>query len=104
MNTDNPWTEAVLAHSIRHGHPFWEHDPERSLKEVIGSIEKRRFDDWESDRVEELQALLRSAENDSERSERQVEKLCEACGTDDFQDALLKIRKWNPTQTTPSST
>lgn len=96
MKTDNPWKEAILAHSIRHGHPFWEHDPERSLKEVVGSIKKRHFDDWESATVEDLQNCIRSTEEDAARSERQVEKLCEACGTDDFQDALLTIRQWNP--------
>lgn len=104
MKTDNPWMEAILAHSIRHAHPFWENDPERSLKEVVGSIHKRDFEDWESATVDDLQNCLRSTEEDAARSERQVEKLCEACGTDDFQDALLKIRQWNPTQTTPSST
>ena len=92
MKTDNPWMEAVLAHSIRHGHPFWENDPERSLKEVVGSIHKRDFEDWES------------AESDAEDFEETLDKLYKACGAKNATEAFEKIRKWNPTQTTPSST
>ncbi len=92
MKTDNPWMEAVLAHSIRHGHPFWENDPERSLKEVVGSIHKRDFEDWES------------AESDAEVFEETLDKLYKACGAKNATEAFEKIRKWNPTQTTPSST
>ena len=104
MKSDNPWMEAILAHSIRHGHPFWEHDPERSLKEVVGSIHKRDFEDWESQEVESMRSDLRQAESDAEEFEERLDRLCMACGARNASEAIEKIRKWNPTQTTPSST
>ena len=105
MKTDNPWKEAVLAHSIRHGHPFWEHDPERSLKEVIGSIHKRDFEDWESQEVKSMRDDLRRAESDAEDFEETLDKLYKACGAWNATEAIEKIRQWNqPTKPTPSST
>jgi len=104
MKSDNPWMEAILAHSIRHAHPFWEHDPERSLKEVVGSIHKRDFEDWESAEVESMRDDLRQAESDAEDFEETLDKLYKACGAKNASEAFEKIRKWNPTQTTPSST
>lgn len=104
MKTDNPWKEAILAHSIRQGHPFWEHDPERSLKEVVSSIHKRDFEVWESERVESMRGALRRAESDAEDFEETLDKLCHACGARNPSEAIEKICKWNPTQTTPSST
>lgn len=104
MKSDNPWMEAILAHSIRHAHPFWEHDPERSLKEVVGSIKKRHFEDWESTEVESMRDDLRRAESDAEDFEETLDKLYKACGAKNASEAFEKIRKWNPTQTTPSST
>jgi len=35
VSTDsNPWKEAILRSSIRHGHKFYEDDPEKSLEEA----------------------------------------------------------------------
>lgn len=105
MKTDNPWKEVVLAHSIRHGHPFWEHDPERSLKEVIRSVHKRDFEDWESAVVEDVKSDLRAAVSDAEEFEYQIDKLCAECGARNASEAIEKIRQWNqPTKPTPSST
>lgn len=104
MKTDNPWKESILAHSIRQGHPFWEHDPERSLKEVIGSIYNRDFEDWESQEVDTLRDDLRQAESDAEELDEKLDALIRACGARNASEAIEKIKKWNPTQTTPSST
>lgn len=105
MKTDNPWKEAILAHSIRHGHPFWEHDPERSLKGVKNLVLTERWDAERDDLYRQLRDEAADAEDEAQRLSDRLDDIVAEAGCKNDSEAIEKIRQWNQqTKPTPSST
>lgn len=65
----NPWKEALLRSSIRHGHKFYEDDPEKSLREAMVTLQEQEI----HDRVEQQTSYLESENRELERENVDLE-------------------------------
>jgi len=77
MNSDNPWKEALLRSSIRHGHKFYEDDPEKSLKEACVALTEMEFQERVDRATTSLNGEIDDLEIENSKLEDQVENLIE---------------------------
>jgi len=76
VSTDsNPWKEAILRSSIRHGHKFYEDDPEKSLREARATLLEQEIRDRVEQQTESLNDEVHDLECENTRLEDEVYKL-----------------------------
>jgi SMC interacting uncharacterized protein involved in chromosome segregation len=76
VSTDsNPWKEAILRSSIRHGHKFYEDDPEKSLEEARATLLEQEIRDRVEQQTESLNDEVHDLECENTRLEDEVYKL-----------------------------
>lgn len=71
----NPWKEALLRSSIRHGHKFYDDDPEKSLEEARVALLEQEIRDRVEQQTESLNDEVHDLERENSRLEDQVDKL-----------------------------
>lgn len=76
MSTDsNPWKEAILRSSIRHGHKFYEDDPEKSLEEARVAIWEQEVNERVERHTDHLESEIRDLEQEVDDLENERDDL-----------------------------
>ena len=61
----NPWKEALLRSSIRHGHKFYEDDPEKSLEEARVALTEMEIQYRVDQQTDFLEGEIRDLEQEN---------------------------------------